>query len=111
MGGGVSKIAQDSTTANYSGDQDESTYAIKYAAGGFTVGYQWSEEDLGTSANEKQYENDAWGITFAVNDDLSIGYNNYESVQTSSTNVTAEATSIQVAYSMGGASIRLAETD
>jgi len=46
-----------------------------------------------------------------VNDDLSIGYNHYESEQSNSTNVTAEATSIQIAYTMGGASIRLAEAE
>jgi hypothetical protein len=109
---GLSKISQDTTTANYSGDQDETTFAISYAAGGFTVGYQWSEEDLGTSANEKQYENEGYGITFNVNDDLSIGYNHYESEQLNgSTYVTAEADSIQIAYSVGGASIRVAESD
>ena len=107
---GVSKINQ-ANIANYSGDQDETTFAVSYAAGGFTVGYQWSEEDLGTSANEKQYENEGYGITFNVNDDLSIGYNHYESKQTNTANVTAEATSIQMAYSVGGASIRLADGD
>jgi len=40
---------------------------------------------------------------------LSIGYNHYESKQTSTTNVTAEASSMQIAYSMGGLSIRVAE--
>jgi len=106
---GVSRVERDTSYASASGDREEDTFAITYAMGGFTVGYQWSEEDLGTSSNEKQYENDGYGITFAVNDDLSIGYNHYESVQSSGTNTTAEATSIQVAYSMGGASIRLAE--
>jgi outer membrane protein OmpU len=106
---GISRVTQDSSVSGYSGDQEEDTFAFSYAIGGFTVGYQWSEEDLGTSSNEKQYENDAYGITFAVNDDLSIGYNHYESVQVSATNTTAEASSIQIAYSMGGASIRLAE--
>jgi len=108
---GTSSIQQDGTVANYSGDEDEQTFAITYAGGGFTIGYQWSEEDLGTSANEKQYENEGYGITFNVNDDLSIGWNHYESIQTSGTNTTAEATAIQIAYSMGGASIRLAEGD
>jgi hypothetical protein len=48
-----------------------------------------------------------------VNDDLSIGYNHYESEQDNGTaaNVTAEATSMQIAYSMGGASVRLASSD
>jgi len=106
---GISETNQDANMTNYSGDIEEETFAISYAAAGFTVGYQWSEEDLGKSTNEKQYENEGYGITFSVNDDLSIGYNHYESVQTSSTNTTAEASSIQIAYSAGGASIRLAE--
>jgi len=106
---GASRVSQDTSYANASSDREEDTFAITYAMGGFTVGYQWSEEDLGLSSNEKQYENEGYGITFAVNDDLSIGYNHYESVQSSATNTTAEASSIQIAYSMGGASIRLAE--
>jgi hypothetical protein len=108
---GISKINQE-TVVNYSGDQDETTFAVTYATGGFTLGYQWSEEDLGTSANEKEYTNDGYGITFQVNDDLSIGYNHYESEQLKGTTyVTAEADSYQIAYSMGGASIRLAESN
>ena len=53
--------------------------ALAIVVGGFTLGYQWSEQDLGSSANEQQYDNEGYGITFNVNDDLSIGYNNYES--------------------------------
>jgi len=107
--GGIAAIEQDSTSANISGDKDEKTVGVIYSVGGFTLGYQWSEEDLGRSSGATQYENDAYGITFNVNDDLSIGYNNYESAQSNSTNVTAEAESVQIAYTMGGASIRLAE--
>jgi outer membrane protein OmpU len=106
--GGISKLDRNHT--NHDGDHEEKTVAVKYAVGGLTVGYQWSEEDLGISANEQQYDNDGYGITFQINDDLSVGYNHYESKQTSTTNVTAEATSAQIAYSMGGLSIRLAES-
>jgi outer membrane protein OmpU len=98
-----------STKNKDGGDVDESTIYATYAVGGLTLGYQWSEEDLGVSSGAQQYDNDGYGITFAINDDLSVGYNHYESEQTNSTNVTAEATSFQIAYSMGGASIRLAE--
>jgi outer membrane protein OmpU len=93
---------------DYNDDKVEQTWALNYAMGGFTVGYQWAEEDLGLSTGASKYENTGYGITFAVNDDLSIGYNNYESEQTNTTNVTAEASSFQIAYSMGGASVRLA---
>jgi len=108
---GIAEVANDANNASYSGDKEESTVAITYATGGFTLGYQWSEQELGTSSNEKEYTNDGYGITFNVNDDLSIGYNNYESTQKSAANTTFEASSVQVAYSMGGASIRLAEVD
>ena len=103
--GGISNVA--SQGLNNDGDREEQTIGASYAMGGFTVGYQWSEEDLGASANEQQYDNEGYGITFAINDDLSVGYNHYESKQTSTTNVTAEADSVQIAYSMGGASIRI----
>ena len=54
------------------------------------------------------------GVGFKVvmkgNDlELSVGYSHYESEQHNTTNVTEEATSYQIAYTMGGASIRLAE--
>ena len=106
---GTAEVAQDANVSGYDGDRKEDTFAIIYAVGGFTVGYQWSEEDLGRSTDPKEYANEGYGITFNVNDDLSIGYNHYESEQTNATNVTTEATSVQIAYSMGGASIRLVD--
>jgi len=107
---GIAEITQYTDASAITGDEEETTWAITYAAGGFTVGYQWSETDLGTTTDEQEYENEGYGITFNVNDDLSIGYNHYESAQVNSTgNVTTEATSIQMAYSAGGASIRLAD--
>ena len=107
--GGISSVENFVNGTTFNGDADESTLGAKYAFGAWTIGYQWSEEDTGRATTATQYNNDAYGITFQVNDDLSVGYNHYESEQVSTTNVTAEATSIQIAYTMGGASIRLAE--
>ena len=107
IGGGYAEF--DRTSA--SGDASDTTVYATYAIGGLTVGYQWSEADLGTTTGAQQYDNDGYGITFAINDDLSIGYNHYESEQTNTTNVTSEATSVQIAYSMGGASVRLASSE
>jgi len=106
IGGGIGKVDREGTAADV-GDVEEETLYATYAVGGFTLGYQMSSEDLGTTTLEQKYENDGYGITFNVNDDLSIGYNHYESKQTSTTNVTAEASSVQVAYSAGGASVRI----
>ena len=105
IGGGYSEFER--TAAE--GDAEDTTVYATYAVGGFTLGYQWSEADLGTTTGTMQYDNDGYGITFAINDDLSIGYNHYESAQDNSgTDVTSEASSIQMAYSAGGLSLRLA---
>ncbi len=104
IGAGYSSF--DRTSAE--GDAEDTTIYATYAIGGFTLGYQWSEADLGTTTGAQQYDNDGYGITFAINDDLSIGYNHYESKQTNTTNVTSEASSMQIAYSAGGLSLRLA---
>jgi len=107
--GGMSEIDQFTNATAISGNKKEKTVGATYAVGGFTLGYQWSEEDTGRASTLQKYTNDAWGVTFNVNDDLSIGYNHYESDQDTTTDVTAEATSIQVAYTMGGATLTLAE--
>jgi len=106
--GGIASVEQKVNAAAFSGDKDEVTVGASFAVGGFTLGYQWSEEDLGRATGATQYDNDAYGITFNISDDLSIGYNHYESEQKGN-GKTAEATSMQLAYTMGGASIRIAE--
>ena len=82
--------------------------------GGFTLGYQWSEDNKhATSASAtNHYENTLYGVSFSVNDDLSISYGKHESeaVKNGLANVTNDAESLQLAYSMGGASIKIAET-
>ena len=107
--GGMSQIDQQQNAAAYSGDAEEKTFGATYAVGGFTIGYQWSEDDLGRASSALKYTNEGYGVTFSVNDDLSIGYNHYESEQDNDTDVTAEATSVQIAYTMGGATFTLAE--
>merc|ERR1711964_956792 len=66
---GLSKIEQNATL----GDKDSEVYGATYAIGGLTVGYQTSEEDnVGAAGNH--YDNDAYAISYSVNDDLSISY-------------------------------------
>jgi hypothetical protein len=104
--GGISEVDQFQNATTISGDASERVIGIKYASGGFTVGYQQSRDDTGLATNGT-YDNTAYSITFNVNDDLSIGYNHVESTKENSN--TAEADSIQAAYTMGGATIRIAE--
>jgi len=108
--GGISEVSQRTDQSCISGDAEEMTVGIKYATGGFTLGYQISEEDTGRTGSGAvtKYDNDAYGITFAVNDDLSIGYNHYESDGAGNA-ADMEASSLQLSYSMGGATINIAE--
>jgi len=108
--GGISEISQFQNATTTNGDRSESTWGVKYAAGGFTVGYQMSTEDTGQTATTS-YDNTYYGVTFNVNDDFSIGYNHIESDENSTTPVTAEADSLQASYTMGGATLSIAEVD
>jgi len=107
--GGLSQIDQYQNSTSVNDDISEWTAGIKYAVGGFTLGYQYSEEDNGGASSKTGYDNTGYGIVFAINDDLSISYNNYESKQLGTTEITTEASSVQVAYSSGGLSLRVAE--
>jgi outer membrane protein OmpU len=109
--GGISRVDVYQNSAAYSEDAEEQVIGASYAMGGFTVGYQMNEDDTGRASTNTKYENTMYSVTFSVNDDLSIGYNHVESDRSSSTAVTAEATSYQAAYTMGGATIRVAEVD
>jgi hypothetical protein len=107
--GGMSKVDVAQNGTAHDDDISERTVGVKYAVGGFTLGYQWSKEENGRATTNTEYQNDAYGITFSINDDLSIGYNNYQSTRKSTTNTELEASSVQIAYSMGGLSVRLAD--
>jgi len=111
--GGVSSI--DQTAAGHDGDRNQRTLGATYAFGGFTLGYQWSEDNYHTTApgNTNLYENTLYGLSFAVNDDLSLSWGHQESkrVLGNASNVEVDVDSVQMSYSMGGASIKVAETD
>jgi outer membrane protein OmpU len=80
---------------------DQIIYAT-YSTGGLTVGGVRSEEDGPTTATSLDFQ--AIGVTYAITDDFSVGYN----VSTSdlgSASVDQEATGISASYTSGGVSI------
>jgi len=91
------------------GDRDQEVYGATYAIGGATIGYQYSKDE-GVGSTTEYYENDAIGISFAINDDLSISFGQHESKR-NTTGLTLKAQSLQVSYSVGGASIKIAEAE
>ena len=85
-----------------------------YAIGGATLGYQISNDSVNERTGINHYDNQAYGVSFAVNDDLTLSYGVHKSKQNhtnTALNAELEASSIQVSYSMGGATIKLAQTD
>ena len=88
---------------------DNTTYYAKYTMGGLTVAYQKSSVDyttagstVGTSADEDATH---YGISFAVNDDLTISYDKSISDKSDAA-VDEEINSIQASYTMGSMTIK-----
>ena len=106
------------TNADSMTDVQEGVAGIILNIGPLKVGAQataeWEGEEQ-TDGNVAGYRNVAYGAAFNVNDDLSISYGRMESkkgfVSNNTDTVQMEIDSIQVAYTMGGATLKLAETE
>jgi len=95
-------------------DQSNSTGYAKYAVGGFTLGYQVSESDHDTKTSS--LDSVAYGVTYAVNDDITVGYSYHEVDMDSGRSTgtfTQESTGISASYTMGGMTLggAINETD
>ena len=89
----------ENNAAGGTGNTDNDTMYVKYAYGPVTVGYQASEIDANTVAASDEW--DAFGITYAVSDDLSIGY--AESTYNAGDLATdQENSNLSVSYTSGG---------
>ena len=99
LGGGA---GEDNTVGTASVDITN-VYAT-YTMDAFSVGYQVSEFDSETANSDRDFT--AIGISYAVNDDLSVSINESEvEYEGGSTKVDQEATGISVSYTMGSMSI------
>jgi len=108
---GYSHIDQSDSSSN----DDRSSWVAggTYAIGSITLGYQHYQDSMGRTAIDS-YENDAFGISFSLNDDLSLSYGIHQSTQENGqegSSVELETRSIQAAYSMGGATVKVARSN
>jgi len=96
-------------------DQESGTYGATFTAGAFEIGAQQSyiSSNTGTTQTIIHYDNVNWGIAFNVNDNLSLSYANFESEEVMGTTggQTLDMDSLQLAYNMGGATLKFANTD
>ena len=108
---GVTYTGMDGLTIGYGqGDvenvtntkSNESTLFAKYAMGSVTVGIQKSEKDVETGTDT---ESTGIGISYQVNDDLTIGYNESTYKDAASTTVDQENSNISATYTMGSMKI------
>jgi len=85
-------------------DTDEETWFATYAYGPLTIGYQVADEDNGSTT----FDTDIYGVSFNVNDSLSVSYQ-YGETDGYSGGVTAEFTGISAAYNIGPMAIKFTD--
>ena len=101
IGYAVDSNGKTGTTATTEEIENELMY-ITYAYDAFTVGYQDSTADGATSNNDDEFT--AYGITYAISDDLSVGYN-YSELNLGDQTADQESTNYSFSYTMGSMTI------
>jgi len=86
-------------------DTDEETLFGTYAYGPLSIGYQQSEVDNNTT----KYESDVYGVSFNVNDALSVSYQYGETEGYGGDFNTAEFEGLSAAYNIGPMAIKFTD--
>jgi hypothetical protein len=101
---------EETSTVTNTSDATDATAALTFSAGQFSFGYQKKYADQGQTAAATDalfYKDDVYGIAYAINDNLSISYNRYESQRHSvtATHNTQDTDAINIGYTVGGMTI------
>jgi len=109
------------SNAEVNEDVEEGTVGLTVAFGPVEAGVQVAGEYLGArgatgNSEVGGYKNNMWGIAFNVNDNLSLSYGEFDSRkmwenQGSNESVEMHIESWQIAYSVGGASLKIADSE
>ena len=112
---GVNTATEEGVSANISAKYSNGPIAVGYSEGGYQPAI--------ASGELTYYENKAYGVNFAVNDQLSVSYNVEESDKNARAKVAVAASagtktitsmeqkSIQLAYTTGGATLGIAQVE
>ena len=107
------EVDESSTVADTIDTQD-ATAALNYTVGNFAFGLQYKMHEEGTTtaaAEEVRYNDTVLGLKYAVNDQLSVSYNRYESKRHNdkAVNVDQTTTAFNIGYTVGGMTIGFQE--
>jgi outer membrane protein OmpU len=97
IGYGTGERAATLSGSDNSQTDDDTTMYVTYVYGPVTVGYQESERD--NYSTQTDDEATRWGVLYAVNDELSISYQDH--VNEDSTATDEEATGWSASYTVG----------
>jgi outer membrane protein OmpU len=86
-------------------DTDEETFFATYAYGPLSLGYQVAEIDNGT----KSYDTDIYGVSFNVNDALSVSYQKGQTEGYGGAQDEADFEGISAAYNIGPMAIKFTD--
>ena len=86
-------------------DLDEETWFATYTYGPLSIGYQVADIDDGTNT----FDTDIYGVSFNINDSLSVSYQYGETDGSSATYTTAEFEGISAAYNIGPMAIKFTD--
>jgi outer membrane protein OmpU len=86
-------------------DTDEETFFATYAYGPLSIGYQVADIDNGTDS----YDTDVYGVSFNVNDSLSVSYQYGETDGSNASYATADFEGISAAYNIGPMAIKITD--
>ena len=78
---------------------DNTVAAVTYTMDAISLGMQANESDHATANSDEDFS--AWGVSYAVNDDLSVSYNISEIDYESASKENQEATGISFSYTSG----------
>ena len=103
---------------NTANDHEEGTAGIKLTFGPVTGGFQRTIEATAAevAGSTEYYANTSWGVSFNVKDNRSASYGKFISKKgftaaTDNESRRIEAESWQIAYTVGGASIKIADSE
>ncbi len=93
-------------TAQASADKEQTTYGVKYTMGSITMAAQMNEVDDASTTNDDQ-DGMHIGVSFALNDNVSVSYAILETEFGASTKtVDEEVSGIGVSYTAGSMSVK-----